>query len=149
MSDNRSYRERARLNRVRRKRENKKKRMYITIGVIVVVIGIVILGIVLSNCLNNTSDKEAVSKKKVAVTTIPDPTEEPVITPTPFAFKASPDADTEKFSKSVASKYGVVIDVENEKVVAQKGYKKMIYPASMTKVMTVLVAAEQVSEMQL
>lgn len=149
MSDNRSYKERARLNRVRRKRQNKKKRMYFVIAAIVVVIGVIIIGILLRNCSNSSSHKEESSEKKVEATATPMVTEEPVITPTPFAFKATTDENTEKFSKSVASKYGVVIDVENEKIVAQKGYKKMIYPASMTKVMTVLVAAEQISEEQL
>lgn len=152
MSDNRSYRERARLNRVRRKRENKQKRVYVVIGAIVVVVLLVIFGILLHGCFDKDSggsDKEKVSEKKVEATTKPVKTKEPVVTATPFAFEASTDADTEKFSKSVASKYGVVIDVENGKIVAQKGSKKMIYPASMTKVMTVLVAAEHISQEQL
>lgn len=152
MSDNRSYKERARLNRVRKRRENKQKGMHILIGAIVVIVLLVIVGIVLYNYINKDSggaDKEVISDKKVEVTSKPVETEEPVVTATPFAFEASADADTKKFSKSVASKYGVVIDVDNGKIVAQKSSKKMIYPASMTKVMTVLVAAEHISEEQL
>ena len=152
MSDNRSYRERARLNRVRKKRENKRKRTYVLIGAVVVVVLLVILGIVLHNCNSNnseSSDKGKISEKKVEATSKPVETVEPIVTATPFAFEASADGDTEKFSKSVASKHGVVIDVENGRIVAQKGSKKMIYPASMTKVMTVLVAAEHISQEQL
>lgn len=152
MSDNRSYRERARLNRVRNKRKNKRKRMYVLVGAIAVVVLLIILGIVLHNYFSNnseSSDKGKVSEKKVEATLKPVETAEPVVTAVPFSFEASADGDTEKFSKSVASKYGVVIDVDNEKIVAQKGSKKQIYPASMTKVMTVLVAAEHISKEQL
>jgi len=100
MSDNRSYRERARLNRVRKKRENKRKRTYVLIGAVVLVVLLVILGIVLHNCFSNnseSSDKGKVSEKKVEATSKPVETEEPVVTATPFAFEASADKDTEKF----------------------------------------------------
>lgn len=73
----------------------------------------------------------------------PEPTKEP------WSFVAERTEDTEKFPKSVVSSRGVLIDVEGGKILAEKGAKEKIYPASMTKILTVLVAAEHVTEEQL
>lgn len=73
----------------------------------------------------------------------PEPTEEP------WSFEAKKAEDTAKFPKSVVSAHGVLIDVEAGTILAEKGAKKKIYPASMTKILTVLVAAEHVTEEQL
>lgn len=147
MSDNRSYKERARLNRMRKRREQKKRGLVLGIGGVALFLIVVALVIVLPGRGDGKKDQEQVGE--VVETEAPVITEEPVITPTPFAFEAKADGDTEKFSKAISSRNGVVIDVENERIIAQKGGKKQIYPASMTKIMTVLVAAEHVSEEQL
>ncbi len=42
------------------------------------------------------------------------------------------------------SAYAVLIDLESESILAQKDYKTRINPASMTKILTVLVAAEHI-----
>jgi D-alanyl-D-alanine carboxypeptidase (penicillin-binding protein 5/6) len=47
----------------------------------------------------------------------------------------------------VVSENGIVIDVDNELILAQKGAKERISPASMTKILTVLVAAEHISDL--
>lgn len=73
----------------------------------------------------------------------PEPTEEP------WSFVAESTENTAKFPKSVVSANGVLIDVEKGTILAGKGAKKKIYPASMTKILTVLVAAENVTEEQL
>lgn len=77
------------------------------------------------------------------VTETPEPTEEP------WSFVAESTENTAEFPESVVSSNGVLIDVENGIILAQKGAKKKIYPASMTKILTVLVAAEHVTEEQL
>ena len=53
---------------------------------------------------------------------------------------------TEGFPQSVASQYGIVIDINNSTVLAARDGKTRINPASMTKIMTVLVAAESIAE---
>lgn len=73
----------------------------------------------------------------------PEPTEEP------WSFEAKRTENTAKFPKSVVSSRGVLIDVEDGTILAEKGAKKKIYPASMTKILTVLVAAEHITEEQL
>jgi D-alanyl-D-alanine carboxypeptidase (penicillin-binding protein 5/6) len=50
-------------------------------------------------------------------------------------------------SSDVVSENGIVIDVDNELILAQKGATDRISPASMTKILTVLVAAEHISDL--
>jgi D-alanyl-D-alanine carboxypeptidase (penicillin-binding protein 5/6) len=57
------------------------------------------------------------------------------------------DSDTTEFSSDVISENGIVIDVDNGKILAQKGAYDRISPASMTKILTVLVAAEHVDNL--
>lgn len=68
----------------------------------------------------------------------PFPTEKPQ----PETYQAVSTATTTGFSDSIISEYGVVIDVADNKILAQKGAKTRISPASMTKVLTVLTAAD-------
>ena len=68
----------------------------------------------------------------------PFPTEKPQ----PETYQAVSTAATVGFSDSIISEYGVVIDVADNKILAEKGAKSRISPASMTKVLTVLTAAD-------
>lgn len=52
-------------------------------------------------------------------------------------------ASTVKLDKEVISKYAILIDLKTNTVLAEKNPDAMISPASMTKIMTVLVAAER------
>lgn len=63
-----------------------------------------------------------------------------------FAPKES-DA-TATIGDELESSYAVVIDEQDGTVVAGKNAHEKMYPASMTKVMTVLVAAEQAEKMR-
>lgn len=47
----------------------------------------------------------------------------------------------------VNSEHGVLIDVENNSIIAERDCNAKIYPASLTKIMTVLVAAENINDM--
>ena len=89
-------------------------------------------------------EQDKKNKKEIAdVTETPEPTEEP------WSFVAERTEDTASFPDSVVSANGVLIDIENGTMLAEKGAKKKIYPASMTKIMTVLVAAEHVTKEQM
>jgi len=52
-----------------------------------------------------------------------------------------------KFDKEIASKYCVLIDTENNTVIAQRDAEKKMYPASMTKIMTLIVAVENMTSL--
>lgn len=53
------------------------------------------------------------------------------------------------YSEEVISSHAILIDESTDTIIASKGAEERISPASMTKVLTVLVAAEQITEEQL
>ncbi len=59
---------------------------------------------------------------------------------------AESNIQTEGMGEDVISQYGIVIDINNNVILASREGKTMMYPASMTKIMTVLVAAENIAE---
>ncbi len=61
-------------------------------------------------------------------------------------YYAEETADTAGFDEEVISKYGIVIDINSSTVLAARDGRTRISPASMTKIMTVLVAAENIAE---
>ena len=94
----------------------------------------------------------------------PQPDPEPEIQPEPASQPESepepqPEAPTEKtyapadvtdetktLDLELYSENALLIDLESNTIIAQKNADARIYPASMTKVMTVLVAAEQITD---
>lgn len=60
---------------------------------------------------------------------------------------ASATDATESFGADIISENGVLIDVENGAIIAQRDSRARIVPASMTKILTVLVAAENVTDL--
>ena len=66
---------------------------------------------------------------------LPEPPAKPV-------FEAVRTSETAGFSEEIVSQYGIVIDVEKGEILAGKDEKTRLNPASMTKILTVLTAAE-------
>ncbi len=64
---------------------------------------------------------------------------------TPYA--ANVTEDTVQLGGEIVSENAVLIDLETDSIVAKKAEKERISPASMTKVLTVLVAAEHVTNL--
>lgn len=64
-------------------------------------------------------------------------------------YSASTTADTLTLSDQVVSSHALFIDLDNDTILAQKSAKTIISPASMTKVLTVLVAAEHMEASQM
>ena len=60
-----------------------------------------------------------------------------------FDYSATETAETKSLPKSVVSKQGILIDVDAGTILAGKDALKRMVPASMTKIFTVLVAAEK------
>lgn len=54
---------------------------------------------------------------------------------------------TTKSISNIDSEYAILIDIEKNEVIASKGGDTIIYPASMTKVMTLIVALEHITDL--
>jgi len=65
-----------------------------------------------------------------------------------YSFEATLDT-TAIYNEEIVSDYAILIDETTDTIVASKGAKERISPASMTKVLTILVAAENITEEQL
>ena len=86
-----------------------------------------------------------------------EPEPEPVPAAAPQTIQAAPEepeifapaatADTVTLGEEISSEYAVVIDLEQGTILAQKSAGTVINPASMTKILTVLVAAEHVTDL--
>ncbi len=68
---------------------------------------------------------------------------------TPFtgSYTAVATDKTTSVPGEVVSSYAILVDTENGEIIAQRNAKTIINPASMTKVLTVLVAAEHVTDL--
>lgn len=62
-------------------------------------------------------------------------------------YSAKATEETDNFGGSIDSSNAVLIDLETDTILARKGDKEIINPASMTKVLTILVAAEHVQDL--
>ena len=74
----------------------------------------------------------------------PDPEPEPE---QPALTLAESSETTQTLDLEVYSSSAILVDVQNGTVLAEKGMDEKIYPASMTKVMTLLVAAENLPDL--
>lgn len=73
---------------------------------------------------------------------LPQPELDPLPEPEPVIYSAQAGPDTAALGAEINSEYAVLIDVENQEILAEKDAEAIINPASMTKVLTVLVASE-------
>lgn len=62
--------------------------------------------------------------------------------------QATASNSTAILGEDIPSAYGILIDVENHAIVAQKDAHTVINPASMTKILTLLVATEHVTDLE-
>ncbi len=62
-------------------------------------------------------------------------------------FSVSKTAETVQLGEELPSAYAIVVDLENETILAEKEARTVISPASMTKILTLLVAAEHVTDL--
>lgn len=72
--------------------------------------------------------------------------EDPLKTPADYAFFES-EATSYMGSEEMTSTYGILCNVQNKSIVSQKNCKDRISPASMTKVLTLLVACENIKSL--
>lgn len=81
-------------------------------------------------------------------TAVPVPVSQPVEEPEPAVFQPRETDTTIQLGEDFASEYAVVIDTEDGSIVAEKNADAVISPASMTKILTLLVAAEHLENLE-
>lgn len=159
--EDREYLERGEKRRERRlqakrRREQQLRRIKIVLGA--GVIGIAILCICVGMGSNPKTDKneedmqaqvpyeEEIKESELDASEVDENVvqeAEPAIYTQPIAFKETEDTKSIT-SETIISNYAILIDADNDTIIGTKNaYEKMV-PASMTKVLTVLVAAEAI-----
>ena len=149
----RATRTAARLERQRKERQRLIRKLTIVGGACLALLLCVLLigGIVKSIASrgaqeNPTTDTTPITAEKPDVNaqqTPPPVEEEPDLPELPFSLVA--DDRTVTIGDELSSKYAIVIDLTGEVILAQKAADTVISPASMTKILTILVAAEHIS----
>ena len=121
-------------------------------GGVLLVSLVVFAALLISNFRKDRDDPRQIAAKSekpgIADVTEPTETEDAAAVPV-FYYEAHLTDTTGGFAESVVSENGILIDVETGDILAQKGAFERISPASMTKILTVLVAAEHITPEQL
>lgn len=128
------------------------------LSVLIVVLVLAILLVAVRSCIRTEpasaeTDAPAVTTNLPTVSTtvpsettaapsVPDPPE-----PTPEITRPVSDGGTVVLTEELSSEYAALISLDSGKILAQKNGTDRMYPASMTKVMTLLVAYEQLDDL--
>ena len=127
-----------------KKMQKRKKRWYIAVAAVIILAVVLVLAVVLGKKGKNKKDPKMIEPtQQEQASEIPTETEEV------FDYSATETAETKSLPKSVVSKQGILIDVDAGTILAGKDALKRMIPASMTKIFTVLVAAENIKPEQL
>lgn len=123
------------------------------IAIIIIAVGTAVLIItgksrigdtdILPTAVDSVSDSLSVSESEADVSGIDSQTDSSMAEP----LMSYPEK-TENYKvikdKTFTADYAILVDAEDNSIVAGKNYNKKIYPASLTKVMTLIVAAENI-----
>lgn len=153
-----------RIERMRREKQHQeeqrrmlKKLLPLGAGAVVLVIVLVmsVVSLIRKPKANETQMQAQIEtpiEQSVEVITEEESVEEEISTeeeiPKNYEFVSTSETAT-IYSEEVISSHAILVDESTDTIVASKGAKERISPASMTKVLTVLVAAEQITEAQL
>lgn len=140
---------------LRERRRRQKQRFMMLLGLMLCLAVVLIVGAFgkkskADGMLSKTEEKEQLnempgaSTQETATEAVPEVKKETPV----YEFKENGQT-SEIYGEEVISTHGILIDESTDTIVASKGAKDRISPASMTKVLTVLVAAENMTEEQL
>ena len=149
-------RERRRARMLREKRRRRRQRliaMTVLGSLVLCVIVVALIGAFVkkANAAKEQAQSESVAEQELTeeIQNV-EPEEPEYIKAEPQAYSFTETAETKGlYAEEVVSTHAILIDESTDKIVASKGAKERISPASMTKVLTVLVAAEHITKEQL
>ena len=137
----------ARRAQARRKKQRiRRRRLFFQLLPMIAVVGV--LGVLLSAFTSREKDgDEPPPLESVSAAIAPDPsTFSDKMPELDIPYSASANASTLHLSSEIDSQYAVVIDLQSDTILAEKSSDAIISPASMTKVLTLLVGAELVAD---
>ncbi len=123
--------------------------------ILILAVGTAVLVIMDNGSIGKSTNMDAVKittddkPKTEESSSEPEPvvTEEPVKEPEPETLKPAKSADYKEVNaKKITSKYCILVDADKNEIIAGSGYDTKIYPASLTKLLTLLVAVENVED---
>lgn len=157
--EDREYEERrqrnaARIARMRLEKQRQQRRRQLVKWLLPVSVGALILVVIIFAVggggkpdANNVPQTEEIAQTELAQVT--EETEAPEVK-MPQVYEFAETEDTVGiYNENVISEHAILIDGSTDTIVAKKGAYDIISPASMTKVLTVLVAAEHITEGEL
>jgi D-alanyl-D-alanine carboxypeptidase (penicillin-binding protein 5/6) len=119
------------------------------VAVLCIVIVLIFL-IVLLTQTGKTKTKQLPTAADAAVSeevTTQAPTEAPTEPESLLTYPMVSSAVYPLTAQNITSEYAILLDVNNNEILAERNADTRFYPASMTKIMTLLVAAEQIKDM--
>lgn len=142
------------------KRRQMKRRKAIKKIIPLAAFGVLVIGISLAMVNKSGEKKEEVVQREVSVVEETGQTETPGETKSfqtaknekkdPAVYSFEPTVETVSiYNEEIISENAILVDESTGKIVASKKAKERISPASMTKVLTILVAAENLTKEQL
>ena len=134
------YRAQRAVRRQRKQRAKFQRRMRRLVPVLVALTAV---GVVLAGTKFARGQAKAAQAEIAPLTEEPAPTENKAP-----AYSASETPDTVQLGEEFSSSYAILIDLSSNSILAEKAAKTVISPASMTKILTVLVAAEHVKNLE-
>ena len=133
---------------MQRKRRRRRRRVSAAGVVLLVVMGLIIIagiwGIIWLLTDSGSGKKKPEPVTYIETTPTTEPTTEPPTEPPPPVSYPERGASIIQPGTGLDSEYAILVDYDNNTVIAEKSSQTRIYPASMTKLMTLIVAIENI-----
>lgn len=139
-----------------KRRKRKYKVHYFRIGMAVFLLVLIIVGIVfIARSCSDNGNKTAIqadngvsaSSDSTSATSTEAVTAEPTEATVPVVVYPSLTASSVTLEEDADTKYAILIDTETHEIIAYRDYNTRMYPASLTKVMTLIVAVENIENL--
>ena len=144
LSGEEQARRRAQRAAARKKKQQARRRRLLLQTAPFAILAIILVVFLLRNAQRpkEEPDPEAPAVAPAAMLEVQEEPEEPVV------YTISATADTVQLDDTLPSAYAVVVDRASGSILAEKSSETIINPASMTKILTLLVAAENLKSLE-
>ena len=119
----------------RKKRLRQRRLRILAVAAFLLIVAVSVIALVCRDQEPEALPEEEIPEPVISVPEIPDP-----------VYTVSQTSDTKVMGQELPSEYAVVIDAESGLVLAEKGSQAVMNPASMTKILTLLVAVENITD---